>query len=559
LTFSCKEKICFQYLIRGFKVKNIFWCNIVDIINRRVFPGAIKVKNGKIIKITENNEVYDNFIMPGFIDAHLHIESSMLIPTEFAKIAVKHGTVAAVCDAHEIANVLGIEGIKFMVDNAKNVPLKFYFSAPSGVPTTTFETNGATISAIEVETLFQNLPQIKILGEVMNYPAVINENPEILTKIIIAHKYGKLIDGHAPGLSGKDLQKYASYGISTDHECFTQKEALEKINLGMKIQIREGSAVKNFDELIPIANEHVANCMLCSDDKHPDDLVKGHINELVKRGLKAGIGLFKILQIACVNPVLHYNLDVGLLRENDFADFLIIDNLTDFNILQTVINGNIVDENAKTIFTCQPTELINKFYTEPKIITDFEVAKNSNKIDVIEAIDGQLLTSKLKVSPKIINNKIVADTENDILKIAVVNRYKNEKPTVAFIKNFGLKKGAIASSVAHDSHNIVAVGTTDKELCDAVNLIIKNKGGICVISRNESNILPLPIAGLMSDKPFLFVAEKYTELDALAKEFGSKLTAPFMTLSFMALLVIPELKISDKGLFDCVNFELIKR
>lgn len=538
-------------------MKNIFSGNIIDVINSRIFPGIIEVKNSRIIKITENNEVYDNFIIPGFIDAHLHIESSMLTPAEFAQIAVKHGTVAAVCDAHEIANILGIEGIKFMVDNAENVPFKFYFSAPSGVPTTVFETNGATINATEIETLFQNLPQIKVLGEVMNYPTVINENPEILAKIIVAHKYGKLVDGHAPGLSGKDLQKYASYGISTDHECFTQKEALEKINLGMKIQIREGSAVKNFDELIPIANEHFANCMLCSDDKHPDDLVKGHINELVKRGLKAGINLFKILQIACVNPVLHYNLDVGLLRENDFADFLIIDNLTDFNIMQTVINGNIVDENEKTLFTRQPTELINKFYTDPKTITDFEITKNSNKIDVIEAIDGQLITNKLKVSPKIIKHKIVADTENDILKIAVINRYKNEKPAVAFIKNFGLKKGAIASSVAHDSHNIIAVGTTDKELCDAVNLIIKNKGGICVVSQNESEILPLPIAGLMSDKPFLFVAEKYIELDALAKEFGSKLTAPFMTLSFMALLVIPEIKISDKGIFDSANFTLM--
>ncbi|APY12642.1 adenine deaminase [Seonamhaeicola sp. S2-3] len=528
--------------------------NIVDVLNKRIFKGEITVENERIISIEAKNHDEEHFILPGFIDAHIHIESSMLVPSEFAKIAVKHGTVATVSDPHEIANVCGLEGVEFMIENGKQVPLKFNFGAPSCVPATTFESAGATIDANDIKVLLQN-PNIKYLTEMMNYPGVIFDDEEVLKKLDWAKHYNKPIDGHAPGLVGEDLTKYIAAGISTDHECFTYNEALEKLQKGMKVLIREGSAAKNFEALIDLLPEHFENIMFCSDDKHPDDLMLGHINQLCARAIAKEIDVFKILLAACVNPVKHYNLDVGLLQVGDLADFIVVEDLVSFKTLQTYINGALVYNNGESLIESVAFKNINNFTCKPKQVSDFKVETSKEKMRVIEALEGQLVTNELVESAKIVNGNVVSDVENDILKMTVVNRYQNQHPVLAFIKNFGLKEGAIASSVGHDSHNIIAVGTSDETLCKAVNLIIENKGGICAVSRTQEKVLPLPIAGIISDEHAEVVAKKYQEIDAMAKHLGSNLNAPYMTLSFMALLVIPSLKLSDKGLFDGTNFK----
>jgi len=526
--------------------------NIVDVLNSIIFPGTLTISNGKIIKIQAENKKLKNYIIPGFIDSHIHIESSMLTPSEFARIAVIHGTVAVVSDPHEIANVLGLEGIKFMVDDSRRVPLKFYFGASSCVPATDFETSGAVLNSEKVEELLK-LDEIKYLSEVMNFPGVINKESDLMRKIEIAKKYGKPIDGHAPGLRGSDLKKYISAGITTDHESITKEEALEKLSLGMKILIRQCTVAQNFDELIPIIKDHPDKCMLCSDDKHPDILVKGHINELVKKAKK--FGLMKALKAACVNPVLHYGLDVGLLQQGDSADFLVVDNLNDLNILKTFISGEVVAENGKSLIPRKNPTILNKFNAKKRKPEDFVLPSKKGKINVIQAVNNQLITKRLILEPKVEKGNLVSDVKRDILKIAVVNRYFEAKVALGFVNNFGLKTGAIASSVAHDSHNIIAVGTSDNDICRAVNLIIENKGGICVVSSQKEKILPLSIAGIISDQDYLTVAKKYSEIDAMAKALGSNLDTPLMTLSFMALLVIPELKLSDRGLFDGEKFE----
>lgn len=532
--------------------------NIVDVVNGEVFPGTIDVRDGKIHNIQRDNKTYQSFITPGFIDAHVHIESSMMPPSEFARIAVTHGTVAAVSDPHEIANVLGVQGVQYMMENAKDIPLKFYFSTPSCVPATSFETSGAELTLEDTETLLK-MPEIKFLGEMMNFPGVIYDDPNVLKKLEMARAYQKPIDGHSPGLSGGDLKKYISQGISTDHECFTKDEALEKLSLGMKILIREGSAAKNFDDLIPIAEEHYENCMFCSDDKHPDDLVKGHINDLVRRALDTGLDKMKVLQMACINPVVHYGLDVGQLQKGDAADFLVIDNFDRLHIHRTIINGEIVAEDSRSRLSQKHATVVNRFAASPKKPQDFAVPDKKQAVNIIDVIDGQLITKRSRDRLKAVNDRLTSDIEKDILKIAVVNRYEDRKPAIGFVRNFGLKQGAIAGSIAHDSHNVIAVGTNHEDICAAVNLIIANKGGICAVCKTENirEILPLPIAGLMSDADFETVAGKYTQLDGLAKQLGSKLRAPFMTLSFMALLVIPEIKLSDKGLFDGARFEFM--
>jgi len=533
--------------------------NIVDVVNGEIFPGTIDVKDGRIYEIHRDNQTYENHIIPGFIDAHVHIESSMMPPSEFARIAVAHGTVAAVCDPHEIANVLGVQGVQYMMENAAGVPLKFYFSAPSCVPATIFETSGAQLTLEDTETLLK-MPEIKFLGEMMNFPGVIFDDPEVLKKLEMAKAHHKTIDGHSPGLAGDDLKKYIAAGITTDHECFTMNEALEKLSLGMKILIREGSAVKNFDDLIPIADEHYQNCMFCSDDKHPDDLRKGHINDLVRRALETGLDKMKVLRMACINPITHYGLDVGCLKEGDPADFLVIDDFERLRIQKTVIQGEIVAENSCSLLPRKPAGIINRFAANPKKPADFSVPHKNRPVHIMDVIDNQLITRKSSDTLESLNGSLACNLEKDILKIAVVNRYEDRKPAMGFVRNFGLKQGAIAGSIAHDSHNIIAVGTTDEEICNAVNLIIANKGGICAVceTKNIREILPLPIAGLMSDEDFETVAGSYTRFDTLAKEMGSKLRAPFMTLSFMALLVIPEIKLSDRGLFDGTRFEFME-
>jgi len=529
---------------------------VVDIKNRRIYSGEITVENGKIISIVEKQHDVKNFILLGFIDAHIHIESSMLVPSEFAKIAVLHGTVATISDPHEIANVLGSEGVFYMIENGKQSPLKFHFGAPSCVPATSFETAGAEINSDGIKDLLES-PDIYYLAEMMNYPGVLFDDSEVLKKIEWAKHFNKPVDGHAPGLRGTDLKKYISAGITTDHECFTFEEAQEKLSLGMKVLIREGSAAKNFEALIDLLPEHYENMMFCSDDKHPDDLIVGHINSLCARAVAKGIDVFKVLQSACVNPVTHYKMNVGLLNENDAADFIVVEDLTDFKVLQTYIDGELVAENGKSFVKHVPFETPNNFNISKKEVSDFMVSGSPDKIRVIEALEGQLITNEIHFKPKIENGKIISDPENDILKMAVVNRYQNAKPAIAFIKNFGLKKGAIASSVAHDCHNIVVVGTSDEEICNAVNVIIANTGGICAVNGLETKILGLPVAGIISDKDGWETGKLYQEIDAMAKDLGSNLKAPFMTLSFMALLVIPDLKLSDKGLFSGKAFQFV--
>lgn len=529
--------------------------NIIDVINREIYPGTVEVSDGKISSIIkEAGKKYDTYILPGLIDSHIHIESSMLIPSEFAMIAVTHGTVATASDPHEIANVLGIKGVRYMINNGRKTPFKFFFGAPSCVPATTFETAGAVITADDIRKLFAE-DKLHYLSEMMNYPGVLFNDATVMEKIKIAKEFKKPIDGHAPGLMGEDAKKYISAGITTDHECFKLDEALDKINDGEIILIREGSAAKNFDTLHTLIDSHTSSVMLCSDDKHPDDLILGHINQLVKRALKYGHDLFNILTAVCVNPVKHYNLNVGLLREGDDADFIVIDNPDDFNILATYIKGSIVAEKGESLIKKVEAEIINNFNAERKDEKDFTVKEEGDKIRVIEALEGQLITNELVYPAKITDGEVVPDLENDILKITVVERYKNGKPAVAFIKNFGLKKGAIASSVAHDSHNIIAVGTTDEEICKAVNTIIDMKGGICAVYDDNVEVLNLPVAGIMTNEDGYSVAQKYSGINSITKKLGTNFNAPFMTLSFMALLVIPSLKLSDKGLFNGNKFE----
>lgn len=527
---------------------------IVDIEHKRIYSGEITVLNGKITAIQEKKHNVNNYILPGFIDAHIHIESSMLVPSEFARLAVKHGTVATVSDPHEIANVLGVAGVEFMIENGKKVPFKFNFGAPSCVPATGFESAGAVIDANAIKQLLEN-PDIKYLAEMMNYPGVLFNDDEVMKKIAWAKYYNKPVDGHAPGLRGSDALKYIRAGISTDHECFTFEEALEKLQKGMKILIREGSAAKNFEALIDLLPEHFENIMFCSDDKHPDDLIVGHINTLCQRAIAKGHDVFKVLQAACINPVKHYNLDVGLLQVGQDADFIVVEDLQTFKTLQTYINGALVYNNGVSLINQVEFKNLNNFQCDKKQVSDFKVTSTAKKIRVIEALEGQLVTNEIIATSKIENDNLVSDIQRDILKITVVNRYQNQKLAIAFIKNFGLKEGAIASSVGHDSHNIIAVGVSDEAISKAVNLIIEHKGGICVVSNSSETVLPLPVAGIMSDKDGATVAASYAELDKLAKDLGSTLYAPFMTLSFMALLVIPSLKLSDKGLFDGNTFK----
>ncbi|WP_276133588.1 adenine deaminase [Polluticoccus soli] len=531
--------------------------NLVDIFEKRIYPATIYISNGKIVSVDELPGTSDRYILPGFVDAHVHIESSMLVPTAFARLAVIHGTVATVSDPHEIANVCGTQGVQYMIDNSKRTPFKFFFGAPSCVPATTFETAGATLDAYAVEDLLAS-EDIWYLSEMMNYPGVLNKDREVMAKIAAAKKLNKPVDGHAPGLHGAQATAYASAGISTDHECFTLDEALDKIAAGMNIIIREGSAARNFEALHELISKYPDRVMFCSDDKHPDELVVSHINALVKRALAKGHDLFDILKAASVNPVLHYNLPVGMLRPGDAADFIIVDNTTDFNVLQTYIGGEVVAEKGKTLLPHVNAANINNFNTDMKKPADFVVpaSEPETSIRVIEAIEGQLVTNELIVSGKVVDNNLVSDVTNDVLKIAVVNRYAPGQPIAkAFIKNFGLKRGALASTVAHDCHNIIAIGVDDDSLCAAVNALIKAKGGISVAENAKTiHCMPLPVGGLMATDDGYKVAAEYSKIDAKAKQLGTPLKAPFMTLSFMALLVIPALKLSDKGLFDGAKF-----
>jgi adenine deaminase len=538
---------------------------LVDVWKKAIYPAEIKVENGRISSITpigEEGLTVGTFLLPGFVDSHVHIESSMLIPSEFARLAVVHGSVGTVSDPHEIANVCGMEGVAFMIDNGKQVPFKFNFGAPSCVPATIFETAGAALNSDDVKTLLAR-DEIKYLSEMMNFPGVLYKDPEVMKKIAAAHAAGKPVDGHAPGLRGEHAKEYIEAGISTDHECFTKEEAVDKLSHGMQILIREGSAAKNFEALIELLEDHPNMIMFCSDDKHPDSLVDGHLNQLCARAIAKGHDIFHVIRAACVNPVLHYKLDIGLLRVGDPADFIVAEDLVHFKIKQTYIDGELVAENGVSFIRSVATKPINQFDCLPVTAAQLEISKAAypsakGNIPVMEALDGQLITNRLELPGKESNGTWVSDTENDILKMVVINRYHTAPIAKCFIRNFGFTEGAIASSVAHDSHNIVAVGVDDESLAKAINLVIAERGGVSCVNSRQEKVLGLPVAGLMSTNDGYQVAAAYTEIDAMAKSLGSKLGAPFMTLSFMALLVIPHLKLSDKGLFDGDTFSFVE-
>jgi adenine deaminase len=527
--------------------------NIIDLFEKRIFQGEILINDGIITHIMEKEVDSELFITPGLIDAHIHIESSMLSPQNFSEVVVRHGTVALVSDPHEIANVLGMDGINYMKENSGESPVKFYFGAPSCVPATSFETSGAVITSYDIENLFKG-NVTHYLSEMMNFPGLINGDPEILKKLNVAKKYKRKIDGHAPGLSGNALLRYVSSGIDTDHECVDLDEAIEKILAGMKILIREGSAAKNFNALFPLIDHYPGKIMFCSDDLHPDDLMTGHINKLVKLSLKKGADIYNVFRACTVNPSEHYSLNAGLLRIGDPADICVFDSQREMNVLQTIIDGKLVYDQETVCWQAGKQKCINKFVDNYIVPENLAIPDLSKDVKVIKAFDGELITKCLTFSPLSQNGVLKTDIERDILKITVLNRYKIEKPSIGLINGFNLKRGAIASSIAHDSHNVIAVGVEDESMAELINWIVKNKGGVAVHDGTHIIGLQLPIAGIMSDLKAEAVSQKYSELNKIVKSLGCKLDSPFMTLSFMSLLVIPELKLSDKGLFDAKSF-----
>lgn len=533
--------------------------NIVDIRARRIYFGELVVKNGKIDSIRETGEerTESPYLMPGFIDAHVHVESSMLVPSEFARLAVCHGTVATVSDPHEIANVLGIEGVDFMLENASRVPFRFFFGAPSCVPATTFETAGATIDSEGIRSLLER-EEILYLAEMMNFPGVLFGDEEVMKKLAIARELGKPVDGHAPGLSGEDAVKYIGHGISTDHECVSYEEALWKLENGMKIIIREGSAAKNFAALIDLIDDWPEMLMFCSDDKHPDDLEVGHINKLAARAIGLGKDLFDVLRATCLNPIGHYGLPVGSLRVGDPADCILVSDLRNFEVLHCLIDGKPVSLNGSTHIESVRAGTPNNFNCAELKPDSFAIQGKGGPVRIIRAIDGALVTEEMVELLEAEDGLLQPNVKRDILKLSVINRYTQAEPACAFIQGFGLKEGALASSVGHDSHNILVVGTDDSAMARAANAVIRSRGGIAAVRGEEERLLPLPVGGIMSNEDGYTVARLYSEIDRFAREeMGSTLTSPFMTLSFMALLVIPKLKLSDKGLFDGKEFTFV--
>ncbi|MFO8100204.1 MAG: adenine deaminase [Salinibacter sp.] len=532
---------------------------VVDLHDRTIRPATVHVQDGVIARIAPADSPPDRVLLPGFVDAHIHIESAMLPPSEFARAAVRHGTVATVSDPHEIANVLGVDGIEYMIADGEQVPFHFAFGAPSCVPATPFETSGAELGPDAVAALLDR-SDVPYLSEVMNYPGVLNRDPSVMAKIEAAKTRDKPVDGHAPGVQGDDAAQYAAAGIQTDHESFSIAEARDKLDAGMTIAIREGSAAKNFDELIPLMDEAPDRLMFCSDDRHPDALAEGHIDTLVHRALARGYDRFDVLRAACLQPVEHYDLDVGLLREGDPADFIVVDDLDTLTVQQTYVDGQLVAKNGATQIDRVLSATPNRFVAGPIAPAALQVPATSNRLRVITAADNQLVTGEEIVETPITDGHAVAAPDQDVLKLAVVPRYEDAPPAVGFVRGFGLERGALASSVAHDAHNVVAVGTSDAALARAINAVIDARGGIGVATDEDTDVLPLPIAGLMSDQPYDQVARRYTALSRVAREaLGSTMDAPFMTLSFMALLVIPKLKLSDQGLFDGDAFTFVER
>jgi len=529
---------------------------IVDLTTRTEYPGTVEFSGGVIRRLVRDAHPRGpGLILPGLVDAHIHIESSMLPPSEFARLAVVHGTVATVSDPHEIANVLGAAGVAYMIADARRTPFKFHFGAPACVPATPWETSGAELDARAVTRLLAQ-PAVGYLAEVMDFPGVLARASELLAKIAAARRQGKPVDGHAPGLRGAAAAAYAAAGISTDHECFTLGEARDKIAAGMHILIREGSAAKNFAALAPLLKTHPARCMFCCDDLHPDRLVRHHIDAHVRRALATGADRFDVIACASANAVMHYGLPVGQLRAGDPADFIVVDGWRRFRVRRTYLAGRLAAAGGRSYLPREAIKPVNCFRAQPRRPEDFAVAARPGRLNVIEALNGQLVTRHRRLPARVVAGRTEADPARDLLKLAVINRYAPRAPVaIGFIRGFGLRAGAFASSVAHDSHNIVAVGADDVSLAAAVNLVIANRGGLSVAAPGRRAVLPLPIAGLMAMGDGRAVARRYLALDAFVKELGSRLDAPFMTLSFMALLVIPDLKLSDRGLFSGSRWE----
>lgn len=535
--------------------------NFVDVYHRKIFPAKIEIENGKISSIVENSNKYEQYIIPGFIDAHVHIESSMLLPVEFSKMIIKHGTVAIVNDPHEIANVVGSEGVKFMIENAKDSFVKMFFTIPSCVPATSFDFSGGRISFEDVKSLLQSYPFVG-LSEMMNVPGVLSKDSEVIQKLEIIRNANLVIDGHAPGLNGDNLKNYIESGITTDHECTSLNEALEKIHLGMKILIREGSAAKNYESLKTLIDLYPDQVMFCTDDSHPGDIIHlGHIDKMVRRALKDGFDLFNVLKVASINPVRHYGLNVGTLQIGDPADFSIVNNLDDFDVISVYINGFEKYSCDKVVVEMESKHIdsfiyLNRFDRTPIELSDLKKTVGNNLL-CIEVFDGEIVTGKRFFSFSSAPINFQSDLERDILKLVYLNRYSNIESQIGFIHGMGLKRGAFATSISHDSHNIIAVGCTDAELLLAINTVISNKGGLVVVNGEEVSVLPLPIAGIMTDKNGIEVAQIWDELVLKLQQMGSPLSSPFMTLSFMALIVIPELKIGEQGLFEYSKFDFI--
>lgn len=535
---------------------------IYDVVHCRIFAGEVVFEDGRIIEINElpGAQVEQQLIMPGFVDAHIHIESSLLSPQAFWSMAINHGTLATVSDPHEVANPLGIEGVSYMINALKGTPFITCWGAPSCVPATNswIESSGTKFTLAEIHQML-DMPEIGYLSEVMNFPAVLEMQPEIMSFIDLAHRRNKPVDGHAPGLRGADAALYASAGISTDHECTELEEALDKIKAGMKIIIREGSAAKNYEALHYLLRTHPDRTMFGSDDKHAHELRRGHINDMVRRAINEdNHPVFSVLRAASLNPIQHYSLALGLLQVGDKADFIVVNNLSEMKVMESYIAGKKVSEVGICLVPYTRPQTINNFSAHPISVDQLKLAASGKRMRVIQVIDGQLLTRETIRETYIVNGLAQSDPSNNLLKIAVVNRYANSKVAIGFCENFGLMSGAIASSVAHDSHNIVAVGASDKEIAVAINLVIESKGGLAVVSEKENLLLPLPIAGLMSDLPADEVADRYEELHHAVKELGSNLHDALMMLSFMALPVIGELKMTDKGLFSTTQFSHVE-
>ena len=547
--------------------------HIVDVVHREIFDGELVVDNGCIVQVNrcellENGKQWP-YLMPGFIDSHVHIESSMMMPVEFARVAAEHGTIGVIADPHEIANVLGVEGVDVMIHSASQAQFNFLFGAPSCVPALggDVETSGATIDSQKIAALMQR-DDIGFLGEMMNFTGVLHGDSEVMAKIAAARAAGKPIDGHAPGLTPEERQRYAQAGVSTDHECTTLDEGRDCIRAGMKVIIREGSSAKDYALLHPLIDEYPDQVMLCTDDCHADDLVRGHIISIVKRALIDGHDFWNVLQAACYNPQRHYGVNWGLLQEGDPATFITVNNTGPFlGVQNTIIRGVEVYSynlsfgsiSARRQTIADLSSYPNRFCATPITVDDIKLDIHRGETKhIIRATDKSLYTGHEVIE---VTGDPMKDSHypwHEVQKVVVYNRYaQSSHPVVGLVRGFGIRHGAIASSVAHDSHNIVAIGSSDEFIVHAVNRVIEMQGGQVVITDKEMIEMALPIAGLMSPLDGHEVAYRCRLLCDMAAQTGCTMKAPFITMAFLCLPVIPELKITDKHLWDSKNMKVV--